>query len=180
MKKLALLLVGVALFVGCATKEDSQTAAVAKSAPVIEKPETAQPAIPAEQPAAKAAAPVKSSDCKINNHACWDVVKKLGSTKEIRTENPDKDSIWAPDIITYENPDLAAWGIKVTFYTMYRDGGSTDYILDDKVSIHTNRSLGMTHTPAYGMVTIKFKESGEKFIYDAQGEFQGDGAVFPD
>ena len=132
----------------------------------------------AQQPAKK---PSETPDtCKINGHNCWDVVQKLGKTKEIRTENPDKTNIWAPDIVTYENPDLKAWGLTVTFYTMYRDGGSTDYVLNDNISIHTNRSLGMQGTPAYGQTTIKFKETGKQFIYDFTGKLIGNDSPFPD
>ena len=184
MKKLALLLVGATLFVACATKEEPQTTAT-KSSPVIEMPEVAQPAATAEpttlaeQPTTKATTPSKSSDCKINGHACWDVVQKLGETKEIRTENPDKDNIWAPDIITYENPSLKAWGITVNQHIMYRDGGSTSTILNENVSIRTNRSIGMQNTPAYGMTTIKFKDTEEQFIYDSMGHFMGNDSPFP-
>ena len=121
-----------------------------------------------------------NKDCKINGHDCWAVVQKLGKTKEIRTENPDKDNIWAPDIITYENPDLKEWGITVTQYTMFRDGGSTNHILNDNVSIHVNRSIGMQGTPAYGETTVKFKETGDKFIYDFTGKVIGNNSPVPD
>lgn len=184
MKKLALLLAGMTLLAACVTREEPQTTAV-KSAPVTEIPEMTQPATPAEpavqakEPAAKAIAPAEKTECKINGHACWDVVQKLGKTKEIRTENPDKDNIWAPDILTYENPDLTAWGITVTYFVMYRDGGSTDHVLNENVSIRTNRSIGMQGTPAYGLTTIKFKETGDQFIYDSMGHFMGNNFPFP-
>ena len=184
MKKLVLLLAGVSLLGACVTKEEPQTTAV-KSAPVVEMPEvtqpaaTAQPTAPAQEPASKATAPAENTDCKISGHACWDVVQKLGETKEIRTENPDKDNIWAPDIITYENPALKAWGITVNQHIMYRDGGSTSTILNDNVSIRTNRSIGMQNTPAYGMTTIKFKETEDQFVYDSMGHFMGNDSPFP-
>lgn len=177
MKKLVLLLAATILFTACATKEEPQTTAV-KSAPVIEKPEVTQPATPETTPA-KATAPITKSDCKINNHDCWEVVQKLGKTKEIRTENPDKDNIWAPDIITYENPDLKAWGITVNQHIMYRDGGSTSTILNENVAIRTNRSIGMQNTLAYGLTTIQFKETGDQFIYDSMGHFMGNDSPFP-
>jgi len=114
-----------------------------------------------------------NQDCKINGHDCWAVVQKLGKTKEIRTENPDKDNIWVPDLVTYENKELKDWGITVTQYIMFRDGGSTNHILNDNVSIRVNRSIGMQGTPAYGQTTIKFKETGKQFIYDSMGKFLG-------
>ncbi|MBO4707136.1 MAG: hypothetical protein J5594_01065 [Elusimicrobiaceae bacterium] len=120
-----------------------------------------------------------NKDCKINGHDCWAVVQKLGKTKEIRTENPDKDNIWVPDIITYENNDLKKWGIAVSSYVMFRDGGSTAYVLNDNIAIRTNRSIGMQGTPAYGQTTIKFKETGKQFIYDSTGELVGNKYPFP-
>ena len=120
-----------------------------------------------------------NKDCKINGHDCWAVVQKLGKTKEIRTENPDKDNIWVPDLVTYENKELKDWGITVTQYVMFRDGGSTNHILNENVSIRVNRSLGMQGTPAYGHTTIKFKETGKQFIYDSTGELIGNNSPFP-
>ena len=131
----------------------------------------------AQRPAKKQSE--KTDSCKMNGHNCWEVVQKLGKTKEIRTENPDKNNIWAPDMVTYENPDLKAWGLTVTFYTMYRDGGSTDYVLNENISIHTNRSLGMQGSPVYGLTTIKFKQTGEQFIYDSVGTYMGNESPFP-
>lgn len=120
-----------------------------------------------------------NKDCKINGHDCWAVVQKLGKTKEIRTENPDKDNIWVPDLVTYENKELKDWGITVTQYVMFRDGGSTNHILNENVSIRVNRSIGMQGTPAYGQTTIKFKETGKQFIYDSTGELIGNNSPFP-
>ena len=169
MKKLALLLAGATLLIACATKKEPQNTAV-KSTPVIETPGVAQLAASAEQPTAQAN---KSTDCQISGHTCWDVVQKLANTKEIRTDNPDKNDIWVPDIITYENPDLQAWGITVSQHIMYRDGGTTNTILNDNVSIRTNRSIGVQGTPAYGLTTIKFKETGDQFVYDSTGHCIG-------
>lgn len=117
--------------------------------------------------------------CEINGHNCWEVVQKLDKTKEIRTPNPDKDNIWAPDIVTYENPDLQAWGLTVTQYVMFRDGGSTVYVLNKNISIHTNRSIGMQGTLSYGTTTIEFKDTGKKFMYDSMGHFLGNESPFP-
>lgn len=127
----------------------------------------------AEQKTATTPKEEVDKDCKINGHDCWAVVQKLGKTKEIRTENPDKDNIWVPDLVTYENKELKDWGITVTQYIMFRDGGSTNHILNDNVSIRVNRSIGMQGTPAYGQTTIKFKETGKQFIYDSMGKFLG-------
>ena len=62
---------------------------------------------------------------------------------------------------------------------MFRDGGSTAYVLNDNVAIRTNRSIGMQGTPAYGQTTIKFKETGKQFIYDSTGELVGNNSPFP-
>ena len=168
MKKTIILLLGVLLVIGCASTPKTDVKGT--------KEETAQvaqqkPAAPKEE---------VDKDCKINGHDCWAVVQKLGKTKEIRTENPDKDNIWAPDIITYENKDLKDWGITVTGYVMLRDGGSTHHILNDNVSVSVNRLIGLRGTPAYGQTTVKFKETGKKFIYDSTGKLIGNNSPFPD
>ena len=107
--------------------------------------------------------------CKIKGYACWDVIQKLGQTEEVRTpkENPTEEDLWLPDNITYKNPALEAMGIKVTFYTMYRDGGSTQYVLDDEVAIRTNNAIA---APAEekGTKTVKFK-NGPTFKYAPDG-----------
>ena len=167
MKRIIICLFGVLLITACAstpkasveeTKEDAKQVALQEPTPKEEV----------------------DKDCKINGHDCWAVVQKLGKTKEIRTENPDKDNIWATDIITYENEDLKDWGITVTHYTMFRDGGSTIHVLNDNVSIRVNRLIGLQGTPAYGQTTIKFKETGKKFIYDFTGELIGNNSPFSD
>lgn len=168
MKKTIILLLGVLFVSACAATpktnvEDSKE----------------EPKQVAQQETATTHKEEVDKDCKINGHDCWAVVQKLGKTKEIRTENPDKDNIWVADIVTYENPDLKKWGITVTQYTMFRDGGSTIHVLNDNVSVRVNRSIGMQGTPAYGQTTIKFKETGKQFIYDSTGELVGNNSPFP-
>lgn len=126
-----------------------------------------------EQPAAEQAQPVaqaQNDGCQIKGYACWDVIQKLGQTKEVRTpkENPTEEDLWQPDIITYENPALAAMGIKVTFYTMYRDGGSKQYVLDDEVSVRTNNAIAAPETEK-GVTTVKFKNNDSTFKYAPDG-----------
>ncbi len=169
MKRIIICLFGVLLVAACAATPKTNVEEAKEEAKQV-----------AEQKTATAPKKEVNKDCKINGHDCWAVVQKLGKTKEIRTENPDKDNIWAPDIITYENPDLKEWGIIVTQYTMFRDGGSTIHILNDNVSIRVNRSIGMQGTPAYGETTVKFKETGDKFIYDFMGKVIGNNSPVPD
>ena len=168
MKKIIIFLLGVLFITACASTPKANVEDIKEDAKQV-----------AEQKPTAAPKEEVDKDCKINGHDCWAVVQKLGKTKEICTENPDKDNIWAPDIITYENPDLKEWGITVTQYTMFRDGGSTIHVLNDNVSIHVNRSIGMQGTPAYGQTTIKFKETGKQFIYDSTGELIGNNSPFP-
>ena len=168
MKRIIICLFGVLLVAACAaTPKTSVEEAKEEVKQVAEQKPTAAPKEEVNK------------DCKINGHDCWTVVQKLGKTKEIRTENPDKDNIWVADIVTYENPDLKDWGITVTYYTMFRDGGSTLYVLNDNISIRTNRSIGMQGTPAYGQTTIKFKETGKQFIYAFTGDLIGNNSPFP-
>ena len=159
MKKFTIFLVAALFTIGCS----------GTSKTVVEKDEGETKNI-AQQTTQQAPEKAEKQECKINGHDCWAVVQKLGQTKEIRTENPDKNNIWAPDIITYENKDLKDWGLKVTFYTMYRDGGSTLYVLNENIAMRTNRSIGMQGPPAYGQTTIKFKETGKQFVYDSTGK----------
>lgn len=168
MKKFSIFLVMVLIVVGCAAAPKADT----KNG----KEEVKQVA---QQKATSSLKEEVKQDCKINGHDCWVVVQKLGKTKEIRTENPDKNNIWAPDIVTYENPDLKKWGITVTQYTMFRDGGSTIHVLNENVSIRVNRSLGMQGTPAYGQTTVKFKETGKQFIYNFTGKLVGNNSPLP-
>lgn len=137
------------------------------------KPQTPVAAEPAqEQPAAEQAqpaAPAADDGCKIKGYACWDVIQKLGQTEEVRTpkENLTEEDLWLPDNITYKNPALEAMGIKVTFYTMYRDGGSTQYVLDDEVAIRTNNAIAAPAAEK-GTKTVKFK-NGPTFKYAPDG-----------
>ena len=143
-----------------------------EAAPVAAEP--APEAAPAAQEAPAAteevpAAAQTDAACSYKGHNCWEIVALLGNTKEIRTpkENPTPEDLWTPDIITYENPALKELGMQVTFYTMYRDGGSTRYIIDDNMSVYTNNSIGADASQR-GTKTIKFKD-GRKFIYDPDG-----------
>ncbi len=167
MKKVVMFLLGFLLVTGCAStqKANVEDAKAEVKQVAKQEPSTASKEV--------------NKDCKINGHDCWAVVQKLGNTKEIRTENPDKDNIWVPDLVTYENKELQDWGITVTQYVMFRDGGSTNHILNENVSIYVNRSIGMQGTPAYGHTTIKFKETGKQFIYDFTGELIGNNSPFP-
>ena len=169
MKKFSIFLVMVLIAVGCAAAPKADMKNGEEEVKQV-----------AEQKATSTPKEEVNKDCKINGHDCWIVVQKLSKTKEIRTENPDKNNIWAPDIVTYENPDLKKWGITVTQYTMFRDGGSTIHVLNDNVSIRVNRSLGMQGTPAYGQTTVKFKDTGKQFIYDFTGKVIGNNSPFPD
>ena len=168
MKKTIILLLGVLFVSACAATPKTNVEDVKEEVKQVAQQQTAT--TPKEE---------VDKDCKINGHDCWAVVQKLGKTKEIRTENPDKDNIWVADIVTYENPDLKKWGITVTQYTMFRDGGSTIHVLNDNVSVRVNRSIGMQGTPAYGQTTIKFKETGKQFIYAFTGDLLGNNSPFP-
>ena len=167
MKKVVMFLLGFLLVTGCSSTPKANVENAKEDVKQVAKqePSTASKEV--------------NKDCKINGHDCWAVVQKLGKTKEIRTENPDKDNIWVPDLVTYENKELKDWGITVTQYVMFRDGGSTNHILNENVSIRVNRSIGMQGTPAYGQTTIKFKETGKQFIYDSTGELIGNNSPFP-
>lgn len=171
MKKTIILLLGVLFVSACAATPKTNVEDVKEEVKQVAEQQTA--GAPKEKEEV-------DKDCKINGHDCWAVVQKLGKTKEIRTENPDKDNIWVPDIITYENKELKDWGITVSSYVMFRDGGSTAYVLNDNVAIRTNRSIGMQGTPNYGLTTIKFKDTGKQFIYDFMGEFIGNEAILKD
>lgn len=110
----------------------------------------------------------KANVCKIEGKDCWKVAQLVNKTKEVYSDT-ETDNIWQNNI-KYENPDLEAMGLKVTFHTMYRDGGTTNTIINDNVSIKVNRRLGPN--PEYGYTTIKFKESGKQFVFDPQGKLK--------
>ncbi len=109
----------------------------------------------------------KGNVCQIEGKDCWKVVQLVGKTKEIPLEN--NDNIWQ-NAVKYENPDLEKMGLTVTQHIMYRDGGTTNTIINDNVAIRTNRRLG--ENPEYGYTTIIFKESGKKFVFDPQGKLK--------
>lgn len=110
-----------------------------------------------------------SSVCKVKGHDCWQVAQLLDKTQEIvlDTKQPQGENSWQNNV-KYNNPDLAAKDITVTQYIMYRDGGSTVYVLDEQVAFFTNRRLGPN--PQYGYVTVTFKETGEKFVFNKEGK----------
>lgn len=110
----------------------------------------------------------KANVCKIEGKDCWKVAQLVNKTKEVYSDT-ETDNIWQNNI-KYENPDLEAMGLKVTFHTMYRDGGSTTTVINDNVAINVNRRLGPN--PDYGNTTIKFKESGKQFVFDPQGKLK--------
>ena len=106
--------------------------------------------------------------CKIEGNDCWKVAQLVNKTKEVYSDT-ETDNIWQNNI-KYENPDLEAMGLKVTQHIMYRDGGTTNTIINNNVAITINRRLGPN--PDYGYTTIKFKESGKQFIFDPQGKLK--------
>jgi hypothetical protein len=110
----------------------------------------------------------KGNVCKIEGKDCWKVAQLVNKTKEVYSDT-ETDNIWQNNI-KYENPDLEAMGLKVTFHTMYRDGGSTTTVINDNVAINVNRRLGPN--PDYGNTTVKFKESGKQFVFDPQGKLK--------
>ena len=116
-------------------------------------------------------AQVPQETCTVNGHDCWKVVKLLPQTKEVPGggEQPAADDIWAQPKVTYENAALKKLGLTVTSYTMYRDGGSTAYVVNDEVVFRTNRSIGMPEK--HGFVTVKFK-GGPTYTYNPQGVLQ--------
>ena len=109
------------------------------------------------------------SSCAIQGKDCWEIAQLLNQTKEIAldtVENQGED-VWTHPV-KYENASLAALNLEVTHHMMYRDGGSTVDILNDKVSFFTNRRLGKN--PQRGYVTVTFKETGKKFVFDEKGK----------
>jgi hypothetical protein len=107
--------------------------------------------------------------CKINKKDCWEIAQLLPKTKDVpaHPETASEELWWnIPGGTKYENADLAKVGLTVTHYIMYRDGGSTVYVLNDEVSFSTNRRLG--ENPDYGVTTVRFKD-GRTFKYDADG-----------
>lgn len=106
--------------------------------------------------------------CQINGHTCWEVIGLLDQTETISTPAPDiPGEPWKHFSYTYKNSALQAWGITVTQYDMFRDGGSTIHVLNDNVTIYTNRNLGSPREEM-GAVTLEFKD-GTKFKYNVCG-----------
>ena len=97
--------------------------------------------------------------CTINGHGCWEVVITY----------PDGPETTNRKMKNFENPALQAWGITVTQYVMFKDGGSTIHTLnDDAVSIRTNRKIGSPREEM-GAVTLTFKD-GSQFKYNRSGK----------
>ncbi len=104
--------------------------------------------------------------CTINGHGCWEVVQKLAQTQITYPDGPETTN-WK--MKNFENPALQAWGITVTQYVMFKDGGSTIHTLnDDAVSIRTNRKIGSPREEM-GAVTLTFKD-GSQFKYNRSGK----------
>jgi hypothetical protein len=104
--------------------------------------------------------------CTINGHGCWEVVQKLAQTQITYPDGPETTN---RKMKNFENPALQAWGITVTQYVMFKDGGSTIHTLnDDAVSIRTNRKIGSPREEM-GAVTLTFKD-GSQFKYNRSGK----------
>lgn len=154
MEKLALLFISAVLLCACSSKEQPQV----------------------EQQAQNDSLP-----CTINAHNCWEVIQALKETKIIKKEDPTEypQEPWPHHIYTYENPTLQNWGIIIDKYDMFRDGGSTIYILNDSsIAIHTNRKIGSAREQI-GAVTVRFKKDpksanpefdGPQFSYSPNGK----------
>lgn len=118
--------------------------------------------------------------CTINGHGCWEVVQLLKQTKIIQNEDPadHPQEPWPHYIYTYENPALQNWGITIDKYDMFKDGGSTIYILNGgSIAVRTNRKIGSPRAQM-GAVTVRFKKDpqstnpefdGPAFQYTPQG-----------
>ena len=107
--------------------------------------------------------------CSVSGYDCWQVAQLLDKTQEITlsTKAPQGEDSWQNNI-KYENPELAAKGLTVTHHIMYRDGGSTLYVLNDQVAFFTNRRLGPNKELGY--TTVTFKDNGQKFVFDTKGK----------
>ena len=104
--------------------------------------------------------------CTINGHGCWEVVQKLAQTQITYPDGPETTD---RKMKNFGNPALQAWGITVTQYVMFKDGGSTIHTLnDDAVSIRTNRKIGSPREEM-GAVTLTFKD-GSQFKYNRSGK----------
>ena len=112
MKKSVIFLLGVLFVAACAATPKTNVEDVKEEVKQVAQQEHAT--TPKEE---------LDKDCKINGHDCWTVVQKLGKTKEIRTENPDKDNIWVPDIITINSTYLSANFLKINPPFFLRKGG---------------------------------------------------------
>lgn len=153
MKKLILLLLSLSFLFACSGKEEPTRPAVANSPEAF---------------------------CTINGHDCWEVVQLLKQTKIIQNEDPadHPQEPWPHYIYTYENPALQNWGITIDKYDMFKDGGSTIYILNGgSIAVRTNRKIGSPRAQM-GAVTVRFKKDpqstnpefdGPAFQYTPQG-----------
>ena len=106
--------------------------------------------------------------CTINGQDCWEVVQLLENTKRIPIEPSEAGQTdQRHPTAMYKNPDLTALGIKVVAGNLIEDGGSTAYMLEGGVHVHTNRSMGKN--PRYGFVTILFA-NGPKYVFNSSGK----------
>lgn len=108
------------------------------------------------------------NDCTIQGKTCLEIAQLLSKTEEIALDTVENQGEDVSHPVKYNNPDLAAMNLEVTHHMMYRDGGSTIDVLNDNISFFTNRRLGPN--PQRGYLTVTFKESGKKFIFDEKGK----------
>ncbi len=153
MKKLILAVISMGFLFACSGKEEPTVAATQETFP----------------------------PCFINGHDCWEVVQLLKQTKTIQNQDPTEypQQPWPHFIYTYENPALQAWGITITKYDIFRDGGSTVYLLNDgSIAVGTSRKITLPRGEM-GAVTIRFKSDpesanpefdGPSFKYNSQGK----------
>ena len=106
--------------------------------------------------------------CLINGQDCWKVAKLLDNTKRIAIQLPSTDQSPRQSTAQYKNPELTELGIKVVAADLFQDGGSTIYMLEGGVYIHTNRSISANNSQ-YGFVTVLFP-AGLKYVFNSAGE----------
>ena len=110
-----------------------------------------------------------ASACKVKGHDCWQIAQLVRNTNEVQlNKKEEQGENTQRNLVKYENPELAAKGLNVTHHVMYRDGGSTVTVIDEEVAFFVNRRLGPN--PQYGYVTVTFKETGEKFVFNEKGK----------
>lgn len=106
--------------------------------------------------------------CTINGHGCWEVVQKLAQTQITYPDGPETTN---RKMKNFENPALQAWGITVTQYVMFKDGGSKVYYISctektcPQIKIFKDHKFG---SPEYGFVTIIWPDDTEQ-KFDPKG-----------